>query len=47
MLGANGIVGGGPPIVLGAALTYKTKTGNVSVGFFGDGASNQGSISNQ
>ena len=46
MLGANGIVGGGPPIVLGAALTYKTKkTGNVSVGFFGDGASNQGSIS--
>jgi len=46
MLGANGIVGGGPPIVCGAALTYKTKkTNNVSVGFFGDGASNQGSIS--
>ena len=46
MLGANGIVGGGPPIVLGAALTYKTKkTNNVSIGFFGDGASNQGSIS--
>ena len=46
MLGANGIVGGGPPIVLGAALTYKTKKmNNVSVGFFGDGASNQGSIS--
>ena len=46
MLGANGIVGVGPPIVRGAALTYKTKkTNNVSVGFFGDGASNQGSIS--
>ena len=46
MLGANGIVGGGPPIVCGAALTYKTKkTNNVSIGFFGDGASNQGSIS--
>ena len=46
MLGANGIVGGGPPLVCGAALTYKTKkTDNVSVGFFGDGASNQGSIS--
>ena len=25
MLGANGIVGGGPPIVLGAKLTYKPK----------------------
>ena len=46
MLGANGIVGGGPPLVCGAALTYKTKkSNNVSVGFFGDGASNQGSIS--
>ena len=45
MLGANGIVGGGPPVVCGAALTYKTKkTNNVSIGFFGDGASNQGSI---
>ena len=45
MLGANGIVGGGTPLILGAALTYKTKKmPNVSVGFFGDGASNQGSI---
>ena len=35
MLGANGIVGGGPPLVCGAALTYKTKkSNNVSVGFF-------------
>ena len=43
MLGANGIVGGGPPLVCGAALSAKTKkTGNVSVCFLGDGASNQG-----
>ena len=29
MLGANGIVGGGPPLVCGAALTAKTlKTGD-------------------
>ena len=28
MLGANGIVGGGPPLVCGAALTYKTKKSN-------------------
>src|SRR5918996_188553 len=43
MLGANGIVGGGPPLVLGAALTAKTLgTGTVAVCFSGDGASNQG-----
>ena len=31
MLGANGIVGGGPPLVIGAALTAKTLgTGNVA-----------------
>jgi len=43
MLGANGIVGGGPPLVVGAALTAKTLgTGNVAVCFSGDGASNQG-----
>ena len=43
MLGANGIVGGGVPITLGAALTAKTLgTGSVTVGFIGDGASNQG-----
>jgi len=43
MLGANGIVGGGPPLVCGSALTFKTKkTDNVSVCFLGDGASNQG-----
>ncbi|WP_283770839.1 thiamine pyrophosphate-dependent dehydrogenase E1 component subunit alpha [Acidocella sp. C78] len=43
MLGANGIVGGGPPLVCGAALTAKTlKTGGVAVAFVGDGGSNQG-----
>jgi acetoin:2,6-dichlorophenolindophenol oxidoreductase subunit alpha len=43
MLGANGIVGGGPPLVVGAALTAKTlNTGNVAVSFTGDGGSNQG-----
>jgi acetoin:2,6-dichlorophenolindophenol oxidoreductase subunit alpha len=45
MMGANGIVGGGPPLVCGAALTAKTlKTGGVAVAFFGDGASNQGTV---
>ncbi len=43
MLGANGIVGGGPPLAVGAALTQKLKqTGKVAVAFTGDGASNQG-----
>jgi pyruvate dehydrogenase E1 component alpha subunit len=43
MLGANGIVGGSPPIAVGAALTQRCKeTGRVAVAFIGDGASNQG-----
>jgi pyruvate dehydrogenase E1 component alpha subunit len=43
MLGANAIVGGSPPIAVGAALTQKLKkTGKVAVAFSGDGASNQG-----
>jgi pyruvate dehydrogenase E1 component alpha subunit len=43
MLGANGIVGGGIPLVTGAALTAQVKgTEHVAVGFFGDGATNQG-----
>jgi pyruvate dehydrogenase E1 component alpha subunit len=43
MLGANGIVGGGPPLACGAGLTSKIKgTGQVTICFFGDGASNQG-----
>ncbi|MEU5257375.1 thiamine pyrophosphate-dependent dehydrogenase E1 component subunit alpha [Amycolatopsis sp. NPDC021455] len=43
MLGANGIVGGGPPLICGTALAAKRQdTGGVGVAFFGDGASNQG-----
>jgi acetoin:2,6-dichlorophenolindophenol oxidoreductase subunit alpha len=43
MLGANGIVGGGPPLICGAALTAKVLgTGGVAIAFLGDGASNQG-----
>jgi acetoin:2,6-dichlorophenolindophenol oxidoreductase subunit alpha len=43
MLGANGIVGGGPPLICGRALASKQKgEGGVAVAFFGDGASNQG-----
>ena len=43
MMGANGIVGGGPPLICGAALTAKTLgTGGVAVAFVGDGGSNQG-----
>jgi len=44
-LGANGIVGGGIPIAVGAALSAKKrKTGAVAVSFFGDGANNEGSF---
>src|SRR5207249_841793 len=43
MLGANGIVGAGIPLTVGAALTAQVKrTGRVAVAFFGDGATNQG-----
>lgn len=43
ILGANGIVGGGGPLAAGAALASKyKKTDDVTVCFFGDGASNQG-----
>lgn len=43
MLGANGIVGGGPPLICGAALSHKTLgDGAVAVAFYGDGASNEG-----
>lgn len=45
MMGANGIVGAGGPLACGAALAAKIKkTDNVAVCFFGDGASNQGTI---
>jgi acetoin:2,6-dichlorophenolindophenol oxidoreductase subunit alpha len=43
MLGANGIVGGGPPLACGAALAARVKQDqSVAVAFFGDGAFNQG-----
>lgn len=43
MLGANGIVGGGPPLVCGVGLSAKVRrTGQVGVSFTGDGGSNQG-----
>ena len=44
-LGANGIVGGGLPIAVGAALAIKKqKRDDVAVCFFGDGASNEGAF---
>ena len=43
ILGANGIVAGGPPISVGAALANRLKkNGRVSVSFSGDGSVNQG-----
>ena len=45
ILGANGIVGAGSPIAVGAALAAKIKkNGGVAVSFIGDGASNQGTV---
>ena len=45
ILGANGIVGAGPPIAIGAAFAAKYRQdGRVTVCFFGDGASNEGSF---
>ncbi len=42
-LGANAIVGGGIPHVVGAGLTARNRgTGQISVAFFGDGAMSQG-----
>lgn len=44
-LGANGIVGGGFPIAVGAALTSKLKKdGKVTLCYAGDGATNEGSF---
>jgi len=43
MLGANGIVGAGAPIAVGAAMSCKLDgRGKVSIAFSGDGACNQG-----
>ena len=45
ILGANAIVGANIPIATGAAFAAKSKgTNNVSVSFFGDGASNTGAF---
>jgi len=45
VLGANGVVGGGLPIAVGAGLGVKMKKGDqVVVAFFGDGASNTGAF---
>jgi len=44
-LGANAIVGGGIPIAVGSGLAAKLKaTDQVTVSFFGDGASNEGTF---
>jgi acetoin:2,6-dichlorophenolindophenol oxidoreductase subunit alpha len=44
-LGANGIVGGGIPIAVGSALAQKMKKSpQITVAFFGDGASSTGSF---
>ncbi len=43
ILGANGVVGAGIPLAAGAALSAKYRgTQQISVSFFGDGATNQG-----
>lgn len=45
ILGANGIVGGGLPIATGAAYASKyKKTGQVTVCFFGEGATGEGTF---
>ncbi|MEY3080613.1 MAG: hypothetical protein RJA94_598 [Pseudomonadota bacterium] len=44
-LGANGIVAGGIPIAVGAALSAKMqRNGKVVICFFGDGANNEGAF---
>jgi acetoin:2,6-dichlorophenolindophenol oxidoreductase subunit alpha len=45
MMGANGILGAGAPLICGAGLAAKFRgDGGVGVTFFGDGASNQGTV---
>jgi len=45
MMGANGILGAGAPLVCGAALAAKVRgKGEVAISFVGDGASNQGTF---
>jgi len=45
ILGANGIVGGGIPIAVGAALAFAIrKEPRLALAFFGDGATNEGAF---
>ncbi|MBI4928048.1 MAG: thiamine pyrophosphate-dependent dehydrogenase E1 component subunit alpha [Anaerolineae bacterium] len=45
ILGANGIVAGGIPIAVGAALSFAMrKQPNIALAFFGDGATNEGAF---
>ena len=45
MLGANGIVGGGPPLATGAAIAFRNRgKGEVSVALAGDGSCNSGPV---
>lgn len=45
MIGANAIVGGGPPLCNGAALGAKTRgTKDIALSFSGDGSANQGTV---
>ena len=45
MMGANGILGAGAPLICGAALAAKFRgDGAVGISFVGDGASNQGTF---
>ena len=45
MLGANAIVGGGPPLAVGAAIACRNRgNNNVSIAFGGDGSCNQGTV---
>lgn len=44
-LGANGVVGGGIPLATGVGLSIQLRhSGQVVMGFFGDGATNQGAF---
>lgn len=44
-LGANGIVGGGIPLAVGAALSHRLAgTDRIAVAYFGDGATNTGAF---
>ena len=45
VVGANGVVGSGVPMMTGVALAQKElETGRIAVAFYGDGASSQGNV---